>query len=95
MRAAYNRAEYIAERRTMMIHWADHLDSLAGKNVVTFYRHSGNNVVDHDLYLQQSASSRPPHSTSRITARESHEAARFYTTRVIFYRFQLASPCRL
>jgi hypothetical protein len=39
-------------------------------------------LPDHDLYPQQSASSHPPQSTSRISARESHEAARFYTTRV-------------
>jgi integrase len=34
VRAAYNRAEYLSERRTMMKHWADYLDSLAGKNIV-------------------------------------------------------------
>jgi integrase len=34
VRAAYNRAEYLAERRTMMIQWADYLDVLAGRNVV-------------------------------------------------------------
>lgn len=34
IRAAYNRAEYLAERRSMMNHWANYLDSLAGKNVV-------------------------------------------------------------
>jgi hypothetical protein len=28
VRAAYNRAEYLAERRAMMKHWADHVDSL-------------------------------------------------------------------
>jgi len=36
VRAAYNRAEYLRERRTMMKHWADHLDSLVGGNVVSF-----------------------------------------------------------
>ena len=36
MRAAYNRAEYIGERRAMMEHWADYLDVLAGGNVITF-----------------------------------------------------------
>jgi integrase len=35
VRAAYNRAEYLAERRTMMQHWADHLDALAGENIVS------------------------------------------------------------
>jgi hypothetical protein len=34
VRAAYNRAEYISERRTMMKRWADYLDSLGGKNIV-------------------------------------------------------------
>jgi integrase len=35
VRAAYNRAEYLAERRMMMQHWADHLDALAGGNVIS------------------------------------------------------------
>src|SRR6185312_13159304 len=30
VRAAYNYAEYLPERRKMMQHWADYLDSLAG-----------------------------------------------------------------
>jgi integrase len=34
VRAAYNRAEYLSERRAMMKHWADYLDSLAGNNLV-------------------------------------------------------------
>jgi integrase len=38
VRAAYNRAEYLSERRTMMNHWANHLDALAGGNVVNFKR---------------------------------------------------------
>ena len=39
VRAAYNRAQYIAERRTMMQAWADYLDGLrAGGNVVTLRR---------------------------------------------------------
>jgi integrase len=36
VRAAYNRAEYLSERRAMMNQWADHLDALAGGNVVNF-----------------------------------------------------------
>ena len=36
VRAAYNRAEYLSERRAMMNHWADHLDALGGENVVSF-----------------------------------------------------------
>ena len=32
-RAAYNRAEYLPERRAMMKHWADHLHGRAGGNV--------------------------------------------------------------
>lgn len=32
VRAAYNHAEYLPERRTMMQWWADYLDELAGKN---------------------------------------------------------------
>lgn len=34
VRAAYNRAEYLTERRAMMNHWANHLDRLASGNVV-------------------------------------------------------------
>jgi integrase len=34
VRAAYNRAEYLSERREMMNFWATHLDSLGGKNVL-------------------------------------------------------------
>ena len=36
VRAAYNRAEYLGERRTMMNHWADYLDVLATGNIVPF-----------------------------------------------------------
>jgi integrase len=36
VRAAYNRAEYLVERRGMMIHWADYLDALASGNVLPF-----------------------------------------------------------
>lgn len=35
-RAAYNRAEYLPERRTMMKRWADHLGALAEGNVSSF-----------------------------------------------------------
>jgi integrase len=34
VRAAYNRAEYLIERRAMMNQWADYLDALSGRNVV-------------------------------------------------------------
>ncbi len=34
VRAAYNRAEYLSERRAMMKHWADHLNALVGRNIV-------------------------------------------------------------
>jgi hypothetical protein len=37
VRCAYNRAEYLAERRRMMQAWADYLDGLAaGSTVVPF-----------------------------------------------------------
>ena len=36
VRAAYNRAEYLSERRVMMKHWADYLDAAAGGNVLSF-----------------------------------------------------------
>ena len=36
VRASYNRAEYLAERRTMMKHWADHLYAITEGNVVRF-----------------------------------------------------------
>lgn len=35
VRAAYNRAEYLSERRAMMNDWANHLDAMAGGNVVS------------------------------------------------------------
>ena len=39
VRAAYNYAEYLPERRKMMQAWADYLDGLrAGTNVVSFKR---------------------------------------------------------
>jgi integrase len=34
VRAAYNRAEYLSERRAMMRQWADYLDTVGGKNVI-------------------------------------------------------------
>ena len=38
VRAAYNRAEYLPERRAMMQEWADYLDALkAGAEVMSFY----------------------------------------------------------
>ena len=36
VRAAYNRAEHLSERRVMMNHWADYLDTKVGGNVVAF-----------------------------------------------------------
>lgn len=37
VRGAYNRAEYLGERKTMMQHWADHLDAIrAGAKVLPF-----------------------------------------------------------
>jgi integrase len=36
VRAAYNRAEYLNERRAMMKRWADHLDTIAAEKVVPF-----------------------------------------------------------
>ena len=38
IRAAYNRAEYMEERRAMMQAWADHLDRLVAGNVVPLHR---------------------------------------------------------
>ena len=34
VRAAYNRAEYLNERRAMMNQWADYIDALGGRNVI-------------------------------------------------------------
>ena len=34
VRAAYNRAEYLNERRAMMKYWANYLDALVDRNVV-------------------------------------------------------------
>jgi integrase len=36
VRAAYNRAEYLAERRKMMNRWATYIDALGARNVVGF-----------------------------------------------------------
>jgi integrase len=36
VRAAYNRAEYLAERRVMMNHWGDYLGALVGGNIIMF-----------------------------------------------------------
>src|SRR4029453_8715821 len=36
VRAAYNRAEYLNERRAMMKRWADHLDTITAENLVPF-----------------------------------------------------------
>jgi integrase len=41
VRAAYNRAEYLNERRTMMKRWADHLDVIAGENIVPYKSNDG------------------------------------------------------
>jgi integrase len=35
VRAAYNRAEYLAERREMMQRWADYIDDIASRNATT------------------------------------------------------------
>ena len=40
VRAAYNRAEYLSERRAMMNHWASHLDAMASGNVIPVHRQS-------------------------------------------------------
>jgi integrase len=34
VRAAYNRAEYLSERRAMMEHWANYVDTLAGGSIM-------------------------------------------------------------
>lgn len=34
VRAAYNRAEYLPERKKMMRHWADYLDSVRSAGAV-------------------------------------------------------------
>jgi len=34
VRAAYNRAEYLSDRRAMMKHWDDYLDALAANNFI-------------------------------------------------------------
>jgi integrase len=36
VRAAYNRAEYLSERRAMMGHWANHLGALVGAEIQSF-----------------------------------------------------------
>ena len=39
IRAVYNKAEYLEERRAMMQHWADFIDALcAGANITSFRR---------------------------------------------------------
>jgi len=42
VRAAYNRAEYLNERRAMMKkRWADHLGAIAGENIVPYKSNDG------------------------------------------------------
>jgi hypothetical protein len=36
VRAAYNPAEYLNERRAMINQWADYMDALSGGNIVPF-----------------------------------------------------------
>jgi integrase len=43
VRAAYNRAEYLGERRAMMNQWADHLDALGGGNILSFKQNKADN----------------------------------------------------
>jgi integrase len=39
VRAAYNRAQYLAERKKMMQAWADYLETLkVGSNVITMHK---------------------------------------------------------
>jgi hypothetical protein len=48
VRAAYNRAEYLAERRMMMNHWADWIDSNAAGGKVSAIRPSSLQQVGRD-----------------------------------------------
>lgn len=42
VRATYNAAEYLPERRRMMQHWADYLDGLkAGADVIPIHKNAG------------------------------------------------------
>jgi hypothetical protein len=42
VRAAYNKAQRLAERRTMMQAWADYIDRLrAGGKIIPIHDHSG------------------------------------------------------
>ena len=36
VRAAYNRAEYLTERRALMKHWAEHVQAVTSGNVLSF-----------------------------------------------------------
>jgi integrase len=38
IRAAYNRAEYLVERRAMMNRWADYLDGAVGANIIPIHK---------------------------------------------------------
>jgi hypothetical protein len=40
VRAAYNRAEYLVERRIMMNHWAEHLAMAAGPSSPPLIMHA-------------------------------------------------------
>ncbi len=39
VRAAYNRAEYLGQRRDMMNRWANYLDGDTGENVASLHDH--------------------------------------------------------
>ena len=56
VRAAYNRAEYLNERRTMMNQWADYIDAVGGRNVIPLSKRPAANK----------------HTASPLLATESH-----------------------
>ena len=36
VRAAYNRAEYLSERRAMMTQWSNQIETMAGNNILAY-----------------------------------------------------------
>ena len=36
VRAAYNRAEYLSERREMMTQWSNQIETMAGNNILAY-----------------------------------------------------------
>ena len=60
VRAAYNRAEYLNERRAMMKHWADFIELYTG------YQSCGFNAARNVAYVEENQRIKPVHRCSFV-----------------------------